>query len=194
VALTGPNGVGKSTALAVLARHLDPLCGRYAVDGHDTVDLDLDATRALLAVVDDEPHVLAGTVRANLLLARPDARDEEVLAAVEAVDLIGWFRTLPDGLGTVLTGLSGGERARLSMARAVLSGRPVVLLDEPAAHLDDATAARALGGLLAAGRERTHVMVSHRPDDVHGWDRVELRAADDLATPPAPVELSTARA
>ncbi|WP_122261935.1 thiol reductant ABC exporter subunit CydD [Ornithinimicrobium cerasi] len=197
LALTGPNGVGKSTALAVLARHLDPLCGRYAVDGQDAVDLDLEATRSRIAVVDDEPHAFAGSVRANLLLARPDADDEDLLAALLAVDLGHWLATLPAGLGTTLTGLSGGERARLSMARAVLSGRPVVLLDEPAAHLDDATAGRALGGLLAAGARRTHLMVSHRPDDLAGWDPVELRPVPvTSADAPGvlPVELATARA
>ena len=176
VALTGPNGVGKSTALAVLARHLDPACGTYAVDGTDATDLDLERVRARLAVVDDEPHAFAGSVRANLVLARPDARDEEILAALEAVDLAHWFDTLPHGLDTLLTGLSGGERARLSLARAVLSRRPVVLLDEPAAHLDDATAERALGGLLAADEAgtRSHVLVSHRTTDLTGWDAVDL--------------------
>jgi ATP-binding cassette subfamily C protein CydCD len=176
VALTGPNGAGKSTALAVLARHLDPLSGRYAVDGTEVRDLDLEAMRARMALVDDEPHAFAGPVRANLLLARPDATDTDVLAALEAVDLGWWFRTLPEGLDTVLLGLSGGERARLSMARAVLSRRPVVLLDEPAAHLDDATAERALDGMLAAGEGglRTHVLVSHRSDDLVGWDAVEI--------------------
>lgn len=178
VALTGPNGVGKSTALAVLARHLDPLTGSYTVDGTDVTVLELERTRARVAVVDDEPHAFAGSVRANLVLARPDATDEEVLAALDAVDLGPWYATLPHGLDTLLTGLSGGERARLSLARAVLSRRPVVLLDEPAAHLDDATAERALGGLLAAGtgHARTHVLVSHRTGDLTGWDAVELSA------------------
>ncbi|GAA1173300.1 thiol reductant ABC exporter subunit CydD [Ornithinimicrobium humiphilum] len=184
VALTGPNGIGKSTALAVLARHLDPATGRYLLDDADATDLDLDATRELVAVVDDEPHAFAGSVRANLVLARPDATDEEIVAALRAVDLGYWFSTLPEGLDTLLTGLSGGERARLSLARALLSGRPVVLLDEPAAHLDDATAERALGGLLAAdaGRRRTHVLVSHREGDLAGWDAVDLSRAAVVET------------
>ncbi|MGD8149946.1 ATP-binding cassette domain-containing protein [Ornithinimicrobium sp. Y1694] len=177
LALTGPNGSGKSTALAVLARHLDPTSGQYAVDGTDALALDLDTVRARIAVVDDEPHAFAGSVRANLALARPDASDDEMLAALEGVDLGWWFGTLPEGLDTLLTGLSGGERARLALARAMLSERPVVLLDEPAAHLDDATAERAIGGLLAAGGERAFVLVSHRPDDLAGWTTVELAAA-----------------
>ncbi|GGK56800.1 thiol reductant ABC exporter subunit CydD [Ornithinimicrobium pekingense] len=191
VALAGPNGAGKSTALAVLARHLDPLCGRYALDRADVLDLELERTRARIAVVDDEPHAFAGSVRANLVLARQDATDEEVVAALRAVDLGHWYATLPQGLDTLLTGLSGGERSRLSLARAVLSGRPVVLLDEPAAHLDDATAERALGGLLSApgADRRTHVMVSHRPGDLSGWRTTGLHAerrTTGAATVPVP--------
>lgn len=178
VALTGPNGAGKSTALAVLARHLDPATGTYAHDGSDVLDLDLDAVRGRLAVVDDEPHAFAGSVRANLTLAAPDATDAELVAALEAVDLGHWLATLPRGLDTMLTGLSGGERARLSIARALVSGRPVVLLDEPTAHLDDATAERAMAGLMGSpgGTARTFVLVSHRPGDPDGWQVVELAA------------------
>ena len=187
VALTGPNGVGKSTALAVLARHLDPATGSYAHDDEDVRDLDLDAVRARLAVVDDEPHAFAGTVRANLVLAAPDATDAELVEALHAVDLGHWFATLPDGLDTPLTGLSGGERSRLSLARALVSGRPVVLLDEPTAHLDDATADRALAGLLRTGDEhpRTFVLVSHRPGDPDGWTSIDLsRPLAEVSTRP----------
>jgi ATP-binding cassette subfamily C protein CydCD len=178
VTLTGPNGVGKSTALALVARHLDPLCGRAALDADDVLALDLDETRARMAVVDDEPHAFAGSVRANLALAAPDASDDDMVTALHAVDLGHWFATLPQGLDTLLTGLSGGERARLSMARALLSGRPVVLLDEPTAHLDDATAGRALAGLLGAagGAGTTYLLVSHRAADLdpQTWECVEL--------------------
>ncbi|WP_238695285.1 thiol reductant ABC exporter subunit CydC [Ornithinimicrobium flavum] len=178
VALTGPNGVGKSTALAVLARSLDPAVGRYEVDGTDVLDLDLQQVRALVALVDDEPHAFAGTVRANLALAAPHARDADLVAALDAVDLGRWFATLPEGLDTRLGGLSGGERARLSMARALVSGRPVVLLDEPTAHLDDATAERAMGGLLASRDPGTGVvvLVTHRPATAAGWTAVDLGA------------------
>lgn len=191
VALTGPNGSGKSTALAVLARHLDPATGSYRHDREDVRDLDLEATRARLAVVDDEPHAFAGSVRANLALAAPDADDEAMVEALDRVDLGHWFTTLPEGLDTLLTGLSGGERSRLSIARALLSGRPIVLLDEPTAHLDDATADRAIGGLLGApgSAGRTFVLVSHRPGDPDGWETVDLSARPvDLMPPPSPVE------
>lgn len=166
VHLTGPNGAGKSTALAVLARHLDPRGGTYSVDGADTTGLDTAAVRELIAMVDDEPHAFAGSVRANLTLARAEATDTEVVEALLAVDLGAWLATLPEGLDTLLGGLSGGERARLSLARALLSSRPVTLLDEPAAHLDEHTAQRALNGMLDAAPDgTTFVLVSHRPVD-----------------------------
>lgn len=186
VTLTGPNGTGKSTALALLARQLDPVTGRYAADGLDVRDRPLGEVRGAIAVVDDEPHAFLGTVRANLALAAPDARDEELLAALDAVDLGHWFDSLPAGLGTPLTGLSGGERARLSLARALVSARPVVLLDEPTAHLDDATAERALAGLLASRPQGggVVVMVSHRPGSDVGpfTDQVDLGLARQAGT------------
>jgi ATP-binding cassette, subfamily C, bacterial CydCD len=178
VQLTGPNGAGKSTALAVLARHLDPLSGRHTMEGVDVLDLDLVAARAAVAVVDDEPHAFAGSIRANLALAAPHADDDSMTAALRVTDLGRWLARQPAGLDTPLTGLSGGERTRLAMARAVLSGRPVLLLDEPTAHLDDVTAERAMVGLIAAddhdGARRAVVVVSHRPLKIRCLDRREV--------------------
>ncbi|HLS46263.1 MAG TPA: thiol reductant ABC exporter subunit CydD [Ornithinicoccus sp.] len=171
--LTGPNGIGKSTLLAVLARHLDPSSGSYHHDSDEVRDLPLAQVRGRLALADDEPHAFQNTVRANLLLARPDATDDQLLAALDAADLGDWVRRLPEGLATRLTGLSGGERTRLSLARGILSGRPVLLLDEPTAHLDEATARRVLERLGSTGQSA--VMVTHDliPD---GWTEVSMRA------------------
>ncbi|MDU0313817.1 thiol reductant ABC exporter subunit CydC [Phycicoccus sp. M110.8] len=176
VALTGPSGCGKSTALAVLARQLDPQDGSYTVDGADALALPLAEVRSLFAVVDDEPHVFATTLRENLRLARPGATDAEVAAALDAAGLRDWRTGLADGLDTRLgsggRGLSGGERARLSIARALLSKRPVLLLDEPVAHLDHPTAVAVLEDLLAARGNRTVVVVSHRPEGLSGADGI----------------------
>jgi len=176
VAIVGANGSGKSTLLAVLARFLDPTAGTYLVDGHDALDLDLDAVRALIAVVDDEPHVFAATVAANLRVAAPDASDDALVAALAGAGLRGWLAGLPAGLDTRLgiggRGLSGGERARLGLARALVSERPVILLDEPVAHLDHATASAIIHDLTDATRGRTVVMVSHRPEGLAAFDSV----------------------
>ena len=175
VAVTGPSGCGKSTLLAVLARQLDPHAGSYLVEGQDALRLRLDRVRGLFAVVDDEPHVFATTVRENLRLAQPDALDPDLVEALRSAGLEPWFAGLPDGLDTRLgaggRGLSGGERARLSIARALLSGRPVLLLDEPVAHLDHPTALAVMRDLLAARGSRSVVVVSHRPEglaEAHG--------------------------
>jgi ABC-type transport system involved in cytochrome bd biosynthesis fused ATPase/permease subunit len=179
VAVTGANGSGKSTLLAVLARHLDPTGGTYRLDGVDALDLPLAQARSHVAVVDDETHVLATSLRNNLTLARPDADDEAVTDALTAAGLGALRADLPEGLDTVLgaggRGLSGGERARLGVARAHLSRRPLVLLDEPVAHLDPPTA-RAVVEDLTSLTGRTIVMVTHRDDGADLFDRVvEMR-------------------
>ncbi len=175
LAIVGPNGSGKSTLLAVLAHHLDPDGGRYRVDGADVSQLSLSGARELVAVVDDEPHVFASTLRENLRLARPSALDDELAEALTRAGLGPWLAGLPAGLDTRIghggRGVSGGERARLSLARAVLSGRPVLLLDEPTAHLDSPTAHRVLTDLREICQERTTVLVTHRPE---GLDEADL--------------------
>ena len=176
VTITGPNGSGKSTLLAVFARHLDPASGSYLVDGREVRSLSLDGVRELFAVVDDEPHIFVGTVRANLLLARPDASDKDVAGALVQAGLGRWLAALPDGLDTEIgdgqRGVSGGERARLGIARAVLSQRPVVLLDEPVAHLDTPTARAVLDDLHSATAGRTVILVAHQAVGTARADRV----------------------
>ena len=183
VAVVGPNGSGKSTLLAVLARALDPTSGRHTVDGTDVRDLTVADVRRHVAVVDDEPHVFATTLRENLRLARPEADDAALEAALVRAGLGHWAAHLPDGLDTRLgtggRGVSGGERARLGVARAVLAERPVVLLDEPTAHLDHATATAVLDDVLDATGDRTVVLVSHRPEALERFDAVL-----DLTAPP----------
>ncbi|KRE56193.1 thiol reductant ABC exporter subunit CydC [Phycicoccus sp. Soil748] len=187
LALTGPSGGGKSTLVAVLARHLDPTRGSYLVDGTDVRDLRLDAVRDLVAVVDDDPHVFATSLRENLRLARPDAEDPDVVAALRAAGLGGWFGSLPEGLDTTLgtggRGVSGGERARLSIARALLSGRPVLLLDEPVAHLDHPTAVAVLRDLVAARQGRSILVVSHRPEGLTDADGIMELARPEVGLP-----------
>ncbi|WP_232311778.1 thiol reductant ABC exporter subunit CydC [Janibacter melonis] len=180
VALVGANGSGKSTLLAVLARHLDPVRGRYLVDGRDVAELPAAAVRSLVAVVDDEPHVFATTLRENLRLARrpdePAPEDEQLLLALRSAGLGDWVAGLTGGLDTRLGtsghGISGGERTRLAIARALLSERPVLLLDEPGAHLDHPTARAVLADLMSAAAGRTVVLVSHHGTGVDLAGRV----------------------
>lgn len=184
LAVVGANGSGKSTLLAVLARHLAPSSGRYVVGGSDVVDRSLAQVRAAIAVVDDEPHIFAGTLRDNLVLAAPEVSDEELDNALRRAGLAAWVDSLPEGmdtrLGTGARGVSGGERARLGLARALASARPVILLDEPVAHLDHATALAVLADVTSATGGRTVVMATHRPEGLDNFDEVR-----DLSHHPA---------
>ncbi|MBO1754843.1 thiol reductant ABC exporter subunit CydC [Allobranchiibius sp. CTAmp26] len=176
LAVTGPNGIGKSTVLAVLARHLDPSRGRYDVAGHDALGCRPDDVRRHVAVVDDEPHLFAGSLRANLLLAHPGASDAQVASALIDAGLGRWLAGLPARLDTLLgsdaRGVSGGERTRIAIARAVLADRRVILLDEPVAHLDHPTASALMRDLHDATRDASVVVVSHQQIGVQGCDRV----------------------
>ena len=172
IAITGASGVGKSTLAATLLRFVEPAAGTLELVGADgSVDLcrvQPDELRRVIGWCAQDAHVFDSTLAANLLLARPDATDAEVLDALQAVRLDVWVDSLPDGLQTMVgehgAAMSGGERQRLSLARVVLSGAGIVLIDEPTEHLDDTTAASVLDDLLAATRGRTVLVVTHRVD------------------------------
>jgi ATP-binding cassette, subfamily C, bacterial CydC len=176
LAITGPNGCGKSTLLAVLARTLDPAHGSYQLGDQDAVTLELEQARTMFAVLDDEPHLFASTVRANLALAKPGSTDSDLLKALDRSGLGQWLTDLAQGLDTIIgtggRGVSGGERARLGLARALLSKRPILLLDEPVAHLDHATAEAVMDDLTQSATRQSVIMVSHRPDGLTGFDHV----------------------
>ncbi len=174
VAVVGPSGSGKSTLAAILMRFLDPRSGTVRIAGIPATSLMLDDVRRRIGLVDDDPHVFASTVFENVRLARPDATPDEVEAALRAVQLGGWLDGLPDGLQNMLgegyTNVSGGERARIGMARAVLADLPVLVLDEPTAHLDTATAEAVAADLLDATSGRSVVWITHGRV---GLDRVD---------------------
>lgn len=176
LAVTGASGSGKTTLLMTLAGLLSPLEGRVTLDGTDLIAFDEEEFRGTVSFFAEDAHIFATTVRDNLLVARGDCRDDELASALDAVGLGAWLAGLPDGLSTVLTGgaqaLSGGQRRRLLLARAVLSPARIVLLDEPTEHLDAADAEPILrdllgpqSGLMAA--DRTVVVATHHlPNDI----------------------------
>jgi ATP-binding cassette, subfamily C, bacterial CydC len=176
LAITGPNGCGKSTLLAVLARALDPTGGSYQLNQQNAMTLKLDQTRQIFAVLDDEPHLFGSTLRANLELARPGATDQDLADALDRAGLTTWHTELNQGLDTLIgtrgRGVSGGERARLGLARALLSKRPVLLLDEPVAHLDHATAEAVIDDLTRSTKGQSVIMVSHRQDALASLDQI----------------------
>lgn len=183
VALLGPSGAGKSTVVATLLRFLPLAGGRLEVGGPgDAVgvaDLGQDDVRGLFAVSGQDSHVFAGSVAANLRMARPDATDDELRGVLARVDLDGWLAGLPEGLDTNLgddaAQASGGQRQRLLLARALLRDAPLMVLDEPTAHLDEPTEARLVADLLrtTGGPDRPGLLfVTHRLAGLDQMDEI----------------------
>jgi ABC-type multidrug transport system ATPase subunit len=175
VALVGASGAGKSTLLAVLMRFLD-YEGSATLGGVELRDMAGDDVRRLVTGVTQDAHVFQATIRANLALARPGATEAELRDAAARARLLSWVEAQPAGwdteLGTDGAGLSGGERLRLLLARALLADPPVLVLDEPTEGLDRDTAGAVLTDLLDATRGRTTLLVTHDPAVVAAADHV----------------------
>ncbi|WP_028639229.1 thiol reductant ABC exporter subunit CydD [Nocardioides sp. URHA0032] len=176
VAVVGPTGSGKSTLASLLLRFVDPARGVIRLGGHALPDLALDDVRRTVGLVDDDPHVFATTLAENVRLARPGASDGDVDAALRQARLGGWLDSLPDGLDSWLgdghAQVSGGERARIAIARSLLADQPVLVLDEPAAHLDGATAEELAAEVLDGADGRTVVWITHAEAGLDRVDRV----------------------
>ncbi|MFI9353077.1 thiol reductant ABC exporter subunit CydD [Streptomyces lydicus] len=185
VALVGPSGAGKSTLLNVLLGFTAPSEGRALVDGRDIASLSPDSWRQRIAWVPQHPHLFAGTLDENVRLARPDATDAEVRAALADAGALEFVDALPDGTATRLgeagAGLSAGQRQRLALARAFLADRPILLLDEPTANLDGETEEAVVAAVRRLAAGRTVLLVVHRPALLAVADRVVRLADPDTA-------------
>jgi ATP-binding cassette subfamily C protein CydC len=168
--IQGGTGAGKTALLMTLAGLLPPLSGVVAIDGRSTSNLTESELRSAVNYFAEDAHLFNTTVRDNLLVARGDCTDDELVSAVARVGLQPWLRALPSGLDTVLGGgsdaVSGGQRRRLLLARALLCAAPILLLDEPTEHLDSAAADQLLTELLnpaggLVGPDRTVVVATH---------------------------------
>lgn len=176
VALVGPSGIGKSTLLDVLLGFVEPAQGRVRIGGVDLGELDPDRWREKIAWVPQRPHLFAGTIAENVRLARPDADDAAVTAALRDAGAYDFVSALPEGAATLLgedgAGLSAGQRQRLALARAFLADRPLLLLDEPTAALDGETEEAIVDAVRRLAEGRTVVLVVHRPALLSVADRV----------------------
>jgi ABC-type multidrug transport system fused ATPase/permease subunit len=176
VALVGSSGAGKSTIAQLLPRLYDVDAGAVRIGGVDVRDLTFASLRGTLGMVTQDGHLFHDTVRANLLLARPDATDEELWDALGRARLAEVVRSLPDGLDTVVGErgyrLSGGERQRMTIARLLLARQRVVILDEATAHLDNTSEAAVQEALTEALEGRTAVVIAHRLSTVRAADQI----------------------
>ncbi|MGW3595076.1 thiol reductant ABC exporter subunit CydD [Streptomyces sp. NPDC005167] len=176
IAVVGPSGSGKTTLAQVLLRFLDARAGTYRIGGVDASALDGDSVRRFVGLCAQDAHVFDSSIRENLRLARTVATDDELRAALARARLLDWAEALPDGLDTLVgehgARLSGGQRQRLALARALLADFPVLVLDEPAEHLDLATADALTADLLVATRGRTTVLITHRLAGLEAVDEV----------------------
>jgi len=190
IALVGPSGSGKSTIAALLVRWLDPTAGRITVDGIDLRRISTDRIRRLVGYLPEDSYLFDTTIEENLRIGRHDATATELRDALAAARLLDWVDTLPNGLATLVgehgMRLSGGQRRRLALARALLADFEVLLLDEPTEHLDDETAVALTHDLLAAAGDRTVLLITHRTDGLSDVDEVRTLGAATAVVPPLP--------
>ncbi|MFG2476414.1 thiol reductant ABC exporter subunit CydD [Streptomyces fagopyri] len=194
IAVVGPSGSGKTTLAQVLLRFLDADAGTYTLDGADAYGMDGDDVRSLVGLCAQDAHLFDSSVRENLLLARKDATETDLRDALARARLLEWTDDLPDGLDTLIgehgARLSGGQRQRLALARALLADFPVLVLDEPAEHLDLPTADALTADLLAATEGRTTLLITHRLAGLEAVDEVIVLARGRVAQRGAYAELS----
>ena len=175
-ALVGATGSGKTTTGYLMARLYEPTEGRITLDGHDLREITLSSLAASIGVVTQETYLLHATIAENLRFARPDATDEELVAACRIAQIHDHIAALPDGYATVVGErgyrFSGGEKQRLALARTILRDPPVLLLDEATSALDVATERAMSGALDAVARGRTTVSIAHRLSTVRHADQI----------------------
>ncbi|MFE1146306.1 thiol reductant ABC exporter subunit CydD [Streptomyces albidoflavus] len=176
IAVVGPSGSGKTTLAQLLLRFLDPRTGSYTLAGASAAGLDADDVRRLVGLCAQDAHVFDSTLRENLLLADRSATEARLREVLARARLLEWAETLPQGLDTPVgehgARLSGGQRQRLALARALLADFPLLVLDEPAEHLDLETADRLTADLLAATRGRTTLLITHRLAGLEAVDEI----------------------
>ena len=176
VALVGPSGAGKTTLSHLVPRLYDVTSGAMRVDGHDVRDVTLTSLAGAIGMVTQDAHLFHDTIAANLRYARPDATDAELVDACKAARIHDLIVSLPDGYRTVVGErgyrVSGGEKQRLAIARVLLKGPAIVILDEATAHLDSETEVLIQQALAEALAGRTSLVIAHRLSTIQAADQI----------------------
>tara|TARA_R110000868_G_scaffold51823_2_gene163822 strand:+ start:5497 stop:7374 length:1878 start_codon:yes stop_codon:yes gene_type:complete len=181
VGLCGPSGAGKSTILRLLFRFYDPEAGQVSIDGQDLTHITQDSLRDALGLVPQDVVLFNDTLRSNVIYGRPDASEADILDALERAQLGEFVRKLPEGLETRVgergLKLSGGEKQRVGVARAILKNPAVLVLDEATSALDSETEKEVQAALAEAARGRTTIAVAHRLSTIANADRIYVMDA-----------------
>jgi subfamily B ATP-binding cassette protein MsbA len=184
VALVGSSGAGKSTLVQMIPRFYDPQAGRVLVDDIDVRDVKLRSLRSQIGVVAQETLLFSGTVRDNLMYGRPDATQDEMIAAAQAAYAHDFINELPEGYDTLLgergARLSGGQKQRLAIARAFLSNPRILILDEATSALDSESEALIQDALAELMKGRTNIVIAHRLSTILGSDRIAVMRAGKI--------------
>jgi ATP-binding cassette, subfamily B, bacterial len=176
VALVGPSGAGKSTITYMIPRLYDPTDGRVLIDDHDIRDVTLSSLSEAIGMVTQDTYLFYDTIRANLLYARADANEEQMIAAAKAANIHDFIITLTDGYDTVVGErgyrLSGGERQRIAIARVILKDPRILVLDEATSHLDSLSEALIQDALQRVMQDRTSLVIAHRLSTILAADLI----------------------
>ncbi len=178
LALVGASGAGKSTLASLIPRLYDVTSGAVLIDGHDVRNLTLTSLRGAIGVVSQDPHLFHESIGDNLRYARPDATDDEIVAASKAARIHDTIAALPDGYDTVVGErgyrLSGGEKQRVAIARLLLKDPAIMILDEATSHLDNDNEAHVQASIETALQGRTAIVIAHRLSTVRSADRIAV--------------------
>ena len=176
LAVVGPSGAGKSTLVNLLLRFLDDSTGAIRVNDHIYAEYTEAQCRALFAVISQSTYLFSASIQENLRMAKPGVSDEEIMDALEKARLTGWLNGLPAALDTWVgehgLHMSGGERQRLALARTLLKDAPVMLLDEPTAHLDAVLECQILDEVLASSEGKSLILITHRLVSMDRMDEI----------------------
>lgn len=176
IAIVGATGAGKSTLVSLIPRFYDPSQGTVRIDGKDIRDFTINSLREQISLVLQDSLLFSGTIRENIAFGRPDATDEEIIAAACLANADRFIRDLPDGYNSPVSEraktLSGGEKQRVAIARAILRDAPILILDEPTSSLDAAAEQTVMEALGRAASARTTIIIAHRFSTVRLADRI----------------------
>ena len=194
VAFVGPSGGGKSTLAALIARFFDPQSGKISIGGVNVKDIDKSELMDTVSFVFQNSRLIKGSILDNVRMGKPNATDEEVLAALSAAQCMDIIEKFPDGVHTVIGSqgvyLSGGETQRLAIARAMLKNAPVLILDEATAFADPDNETKVQMAFNALAKGRTVIMIAHRLSTVVNADRIYVLKEGRLAESGSFAELS----